>query len=372
MSVLVHVGPTAAEFTSDAQFLDGEHPVPRAVRVRADDTRKMLLIEDGDGLEWPLDEIREIPDQAGGDIFVLRLAGDGLQRLILPDRGLRPRLPKSDRVPPTANRGRLMGWAVAALASVALIVFVLVPLMADQLAEYIPPEGERALGQVTLEQIRGALDETGISPIAECTGAEGVLALAKMEERLQGVLDLPVDLSVHVLDHDMVNAFALPGGFVVFFRGLLDEAETPEQVAAVFAHEIGHVVSRDPTRHALRSAGSIGVLGLLFGDFAGGALVLFLAERLIDAQYSQTAEAEADAFAHNALIAADLPPSALADMFERLRAKGGDVDGFVAHFLAHPRLGDRIEAARAATPEGFRPRALMTASEWQALKSICR
>ena len=84
-----------------------------------------------------------------------------------------------------------------------------------------------------------------------------------------------------------------PGGRLVFFRGLLEEAENPDEVAAVLAHEIGHVVYRDPTRDALRSAGSLGVLGLLFGDFAGGTVALFIANQLINASYSQAAEARA-------------------------------------------------------------------------------
>jgi len=68
-------------------------------------------------------------------------------------------------------------------------------------------------------------------------------------------------------------------GYVVFFRGLIDTTECPEELATVFAHEIGHVEARDPTRIALRSAGSIDVLGLLFGG-RGGALVLLLANGL--------------------------------------------------------------------------------------------
>ncbi|WP_247083405.1 M48 family metallopeptidase [Marivita sp. S6314] len=192
-----------------------------------------------------------------------------------------------------------------------------------------------------------------------------------MEARLQAALPEEQTLTVSVLDHDMINAFALPGNYVVFFRGLIDNAQTPDEIAAVFAHEIGHVVSRDPTRHALRSAGSLGVLGLLFGDFAGGAAVLLLAERLIEANYSQEAESGADVFAHGVLIDAKIAPSALASMFERFRELGGDTNPFMSHFLSHPDLGDRIQAARDATPPGFVATPVLTADEWQALQTIC-
>lgn len=369
MTTVLRVGAHPAAFETDGLWFDGHSAEARPLDLRIDETRRALV---GDGLDWPLEEIRELPDVAGGDLVILRHRDDPLARLILTDPGIRVRLPHRTRAAPIARRGRLMGWALAAIASVALILFVLVPTMADQLAEYIPPEGEQALGEVTLTQIRDSLSENELGPIRFCTAPYGEAALRKIQTRLTDTMDPPVPVTVHVLDHDMVNAFALPGGHIVFFRGLIDEAADPEEVAAVFAHEIGHVVSRDPTRHALRSAGSIGVLGLLFGDFAGGAIVLLLAEQLIEAQYSQEAEAQADVFAHDMMRKARLSPAALGVMFERFRDLGGDAQGFVAHFLSHPQLGDRIATAREAVPAGFRPVPLLTDAEWQALRDICK
>ncbi|SNT25898.1 M48 family metallopeptidase [Antarctobacter heliothermus] len=368
MSRVPHGGTRPPPLETSGDFFDGETAFARPVNLRIDTDRRLLT---GDGIDWPVDDIREVMDQAGGDLIVLRLKGDPVARLILRHGDIRPRLPNRRRSAPLVRRGRLFGWALAAVTSVALILFVLVPLMADQLAEYIPPSGEKALGEVTLTQIREALDDTGLSPVSFCTAPKGEQALRKIEARLTAQMATPVDLSVHVLNHEMVNAFALPGGQIVLFRGLIDEATTPEELAAVFAHEIGHVISRDPTRHALRSAGSIGVLGLIFGDFAGGAVVLLLAEQLIEAQYSQGAEGAADVFAHDLMIRAGLSPAALAVMFERFRALGGDAEGFIGHFLSHPGLGDRIAAARDAVPAGFRPRPLLAADEWRALQDIC-
>ncbi|MBV2359808.1 M48 family metalloprotease [Thalassococcus sp. CAU 1522] len=372
MSTLLHVGARPPAFEARGFFLDGISPVPQEASLWIDEALQTLLIDTPDGRQaWPLAAIRELPDQAGGDLYMLRRADDPLQRLMLLDRALAPRLPHARRRAPVTRRGRLFAWAAAAVASVALIVFVLVPVMADQLAEYIPPEGERALGQVTLNQIRDALDQTGLQPVPFCENPDGLAALAAMQDRLLERHDLETPLTVHILNHEMVNAFALPGGHVVLFDGLIDAAGAPEELAAVLAHEVGHVVSRDPTRHALRSAGSIGVLGLLFGDFAGGTVVLFLAERLIDARYSQEAEAAADAFSHRMLLDAGLSPAALAEMFERFRDMDGDAEGMVQHFMAHPALGDRIAAARAATPDGFATRPLLDAPQWGALKRVC-
>ncbi|MBO6883235.1 MAG: M48 family metallopeptidase [Marivita sp.] len=372
MTVL-RVGRAPEPFSAAATYFDGIRAAPAHVALTVDEDTKALvgLADTGAEIRWPLTEIREVPDQAGGDQMVLQLANDPVQRIVLADHTLAPRLPNRTKRPKVTKRGPLIVWAMAALASVALIIFVLVPTMANQLARFIPPEGERALGEVTLNQIRTALDQTGLNPVPVCDNPDGLAALAKMETRLQNALPEQQTLTVSVLDHEMINAFALPGNYIVFCRGLIDKAQTPEEVAAVFAHEIGHVVSRDPTRHALRSAGSLGVLGLLFGDFAGGAAVLLLAERLIEAQYSQGAEADADVFAHSVLIEAQIAPSALATMFERFRELGGETSPFVAHFLSHPSLGDRVQAARDATPSGFEAVPLLTAQEWRALQNIC-
>ena len=354
-----------------AHFFDGDVPVPHDVDPRVEGTALQVTLEDGRSINWPLEEIRLVQDSAAATNAVLRWTKDPLARLILRDSALLRQMPKLNRSAPPKGRARLAAWAVAAVAAVALQIGVLVPLLADNLARFIPPEGERALGEATFGHIRTALDETGLNPVPICDGAEGQAALEALVGRLSVQQDLRQQVTVSVLDHQMVNAFALPGGYVVLFRGLIEAANNPDEVAAVLAHEVGHVVSRDPTRHALRSAGSIGVLGLLLGDFAGGAVVLFLAERLISASYSQEAESNADAFAHAALEAARISPGALGDMFSTMRDKHGDNDGIASHFLSHPALGKRIEAAYAAmrAAESYQPS--MTEIEWAALRRIC-
>lgn len=357
---------------AEGRYFDGETARAHDVSLRIDEAAGALVLT-GEGIsqKWPLDQIRLVPDQAGIKGLVLRLADDPLARLFTKDRILAQRFPALKRRTSDVKRSRLLTWALGAVASVALIILVLVPLMADQLAEFIPPEGEQALGETTLDSIRSALDQTGMRPLRFCEHPDGVAALRKMESKLSAAVDLPVPLTVHVLDHPMINAFALPGGHVVFVRGLIAQAESPEEVAAVFAHEMGHVASRDTTRHALRSAGSIGVLGLLFGDFAGGALVLFLTEQLIEAQYSQQAETDADIFAYGVLEESGVAPSAIADMFERMLSRHGESKGVTSHFLSHPRMSERIEAAHAATDPLFQTEPILSASEWRDLQGIC-
>lgn len=258
----------------------------------------------------------------------------------------------------------------AALGSVALILFVILPALSAQLATLIPAEREIAFGKGVRGQIERAFgaDETGE---LICERPDGVAALQEMTSRVMGEAPVPYPLEVVVFDDPLVNAFALPGGHVILFRGLITSAEDPDEVAAVLAHEIGHVAARDPTRIALQTAGSAGLLSLVLGDFAGGTIALALANQFLQASYSQEAEWAADAYAHARMEEAGLPPEALAVMFERMRDEYGDVDGFLSYFASHPSLSDRILAAQAASHPVVDGPPSLTPTQWTALRDIC-
>ena len=367
-----------------ADFVDGH--TARVLRVKVNltfaDRHGALTIELPDGettLRWEIESLRALPDQADNTAIVLGRAGDlETARLIIRDIPLAERLkqlcPHIKRVNKTPNLWRRLGiLSVGAVSSVALLVFVLIPVMADQLATFLPPKGEQALGNSTFNQIRNALANNSELGLKICQSPSGDRALEKMRTRINDGADIPYDLQIYVLDHEMINAFALPGGIIVLFRGLLEDAESPEEVAGILGHEMGHVVHRDPTRLALRSAGSIGVLGLLLGDFAGGAAVLFLTERLIQASYSQDAEAASDVYAHQRLAEAGLPSSRMGDFFLRIINEYGNEPSLFSHLGSHPDLQGRVDAAIAADVVGrknFRP--VLTRGEWASLRVMCR
>jgi Zn-dependent protease with chaperone function len=363
-----------------ADYLDGNTALLRRVSVNfisADGGAYLQLHPaEGDDIIWPFHDIRRIPDQAARDSAVYGLTGTDQARLIVRDAGVNaklqaicPNLKRPELMPGMFKR--LVMLAAGAVASVALIVWVLVPIMADQLAVLLPVEGEKALGDKTYEQIRQALDRDSRFGLWECDANDGLAALDKMAARLSAGANLPYDMQLHVLDHKLVNAFALPGGHIVLFEGLLKDAKSAEEVAGVLGHEMGHLEHRDPTRLALRSAGSVGVLGLLLGDFAGGTAILFLSEKLIQAQYSRGAEADADTYAHNLLAAAGLPTGPMADFFDRLHEKHGSSEDLTSHLSSHPDSKGRSEVARAANTVGDDFDPVLSPSEWAALKRIC-
>ena len=326
-------------------------------------------------VEWAYNDMRNVADLANHKGASFRVM-DSLGRLNITDealverlKNLAPNLNKSDI--PAAMWKRISMWGAGAVASVVVIIFVIIPGLADQLATMIPVEKEIALGNASLRQIERILGYGKSKPLT-CTGAKGQAALDKMTARLTAHFDSPYPLDIKVFNDKMPNAFAVPGGHIVLFDGLLKMADSPEGVAAVLGHEIGHVIHRDPTRLTLRSAGSVGILGMVFGDFAGGAVALIVAERLIAADYSREAEAGADNFAHKLLQDAKLPSVPMARFFEKLKDKYGDGPKLLSHIASHPDLQGRSDVANAADTIGEGAfDAILSASEWKDLQGMC-
>lgn len=356
------------------EWWDGESARPREVVVKFGRASLTLsTLEDVPVAHWALASLRRIDDP--GDATVLRLTPDpeGDERLVLRDaamaEAIRAVCPDLDRAGPVEVRvwARIAAWGVGAVASVLLLAFVIVPALAERLAPMVPPARAAQLGDAVLEQMRPLMGRGGV-----CEAPAGRAALARMNARLLTHAGIAGQVRVEVWNGGMVNAFAAPGGRVVILRGLIDAAETPEEVAAVLAHELGHVAARDPLREALRRAGTAGLFGLFVGDVMGGAVVVATAEAALAASYSREAETAADAFAHRLLAEAGLPGGALATFFDRVRAGSGDVEGLMRHFASHPDLSGRAEAARAADAIGEGPfEPVLDDAGWIALQQIC-
>lgn len=370
---------TGTETTyAPATFYDGRTPVSHVVSLAVSDDEHLLQIS-GAGLEpehyWPLDDIREHRDQALRDGAMFGCRTDGVARLTIhkPEtvaaiRAMCPHLSQRDVAPRTYRK--VAFWGLGAVASVLLIVLVIIPALANRLAVLIPVEQEVALGRSVMNQLEGLLGGERRGDLT-CSSPAGDAALQKMVARLAAQVDSPYDLQVRVLDNGMTNAFAVPGGQVVLFRGLIGDATSPEMVAGVLAHEIGHVVNRDPTRLMLRAAGSAGIMGMLLGDFTGGTAILLVSEQMVSAKYHQGAEEDADSFAHAILADAGLPSAALGEFFGLVREKYGDVEGFLSHLASHPDLAGRAQRAAEAdvTAGDYTP--VLSDAEWQALRGIC-
>ena len=152
---------------------------------------------------------------------------------------------------------------------------------------------------------------------------------------------------MRAIDSEQVNAFALPGGQMVVLRGLIAILESPEQLAAVMAHELSHVTQRHGLKNIVHSVGVTNLLFYLVGDSSqwletatqlGGVLAM--------QKYSRSAEDEADRVGVRILHAAQINPKHMADAFTRMREAehSAELDFSALNLLSsHPELKKRIE-----------------------------
>lgn len=302
---------------------------------------------------------------------------DRLERIEIEDHDLADAIdlacPNIDRTDATARveQHRAVILSLAAVLSLVLVAVFGVPQIANQLSRLVPPQIEQYLGRAADARVRVTLDDGPKGRQFECgTGpdeAAGKAVFDKLMTQLTDAAGLALPIQPAVVRREEANAFALLGGHVYVLRGLIENAKDADEVAAIIAHELGHIANRDGTRSILQSAGLSLVFGMLLGDFVGGAAVVVAARLLLKASYSRQQETAADDFSVRTLQELHANPRALATFLARVAGarKGWSI------FLAHPSVPERVARINAmALPEtGRKP--LLTDAEWQSLKRIC-
>ena len=397
-----------------ALYYDGKSAKGRRVRFEAQLSDALRIYDPEDRtvhLDWPAAEI--IPSGALDDFpLQLRRKKDTGERLVIEDPGgrhfagawLGPRLAKQ-------RRRKVRNWLMAVGAAWAFVALIWLNMNAvmNVLVGLVPESWEHELGRDSKEQIARILTFNPTGEIAWCTGAGGTAALERLSERLGMPMTVDIDaatgpaaqtdaegqapppaargedarpVEIAVLDSKIINAFALPGRHIVVTSAMLEAAESPEELAGVLAHEMGHVTERHSTKRVLRAYG----LELVF-QLAAGQGDLFnamggLGYTLVQNKFSRADEAQADRLGVERMLAAGLDPRPLADLFERIRAEERDESGDGAAFPAweylsdHPSFDSRIaeirDLAAAAEKERLAPPApALSAQDWADLQNIC-
>lgn len=150
--------------------------------------------------------------------------------------------------------------------------------------------------------------------------------------------------SFNVIPSDEVNAFAMPGGDIFVFTGLLKLVGTKDQLAAVLAHEIQHVENRHSMRAHYRALGRVGLFTMLFGIFGDGSAVQITQISLL--KHSRTLETDADLSGLKLLHAAGIPREAMVKSLTSLASQGGS--GLPAWLSDHPDGTSRVRAVATA------------------------
>jgi predicted Zn-dependent protease len=148
-----------------------------------------------------------------------------------------------------------------------------------------------------------------------------------------------------VVDQPVPNAFAVPGGFIFIYRGIIEMMSTEDQLASILAHELAHIQAR----HIQRSIdeAKVETAGMVAGIIAGvllGAPGLAAAGLAGALKYSRTHEMEADQFGFRFLCKAGYDPAAMPQMMEKLLECTWMQNSNIPSYLStHPALGERVQ-----------------------------
>lgn len=227
-----------------------------------------------------------------------------------------------------------------------------------QFAALMSPQQELQAGMQEHEKIMAAY---GMPPDSEALQAY----VSRVGQRVSQYTERPdVQYKFYVLDDPMVNAFALPGGYVYVTRGLLAQADSEAELAAVLGHEVGHITGRHSaerySRGVVTSLGAMILSAALDSQVASQALGV--GSDLFLKSYSRGQEREADMLGIRYLARAGYDPRGMTMFLNNLndymaleaRMNGAaepEIDWFSTHPLTASRVAETVELA-AQYPQG--------------------
>jgi predicted Zn-dependent protease len=205
---------------------------------------------------------------------------------------------------------------------------------------FLSVEQDLELGQQTNEDIRSKPDEFPIIDPADAPAAY---------DYLQGMVDEIVtagnvpyaDLfpyEVAIIDQDIENAFATPGGFLYIYTGLIKTLNEESELAGVLAHEIAHSAERHSSEQLTANLG----LATLISVVTGGSSQAIgqITRNLLSLRFSRSDEEEADARSVDYLCNTEYAANGAAGFFEAIQ-DGSSPPAFLS---SHPNPEDRVEA----------------------------
>lgn len=241
-------------------------------------------------------------------------------------------------------------YLLITLALLALLVYCAVnPVTGKRQLMLLSQSDEIALGQQTDKQVMqtyGIYDDPELNAYVNSIGQR----MAKLTHRPN------LKYTFKVLDTPMVNAFAVPGGYLYFTRGILCYLNNEAELAGVMGHELGHVNARhSAVQYSRTQLAQLGLgVGMIFSEkfrqYAGlaqfGVGMLFL-------RFSRDNERQADDLGVEYSLKAGYDPDYMAAFFETLERMnpGADRSGLPSWFATHPNPKDRVVAVQRKTKE---------------------
>ena len=230
---------------------------------------------------------------------------------------------------------------LSAFVLACVCLFALKDTFVGVIVDQVPGSWEVSLGDQIFESLS-----------AGKTFNENEEAIAELEKLVAPLLEslgeTPYEFKFHIVQDSTINAFAIPGGHVTIHSGLLDAAESPEEILGVLAHEIIHVTQKHSLKQLVGTAGLFLILQSLAGDLTGLAGVLINnGSFLLNQKFSRDHERESDDLGFDLLIKARINPDGMVTFFEKLKKQSeavvGEAEEALSLISTHPATSERIE-----------------------------
>jgi Zn-dependent protease with chaperone function len=215
-----------------------------------------------------------------------------------------------------------------------------VPEIARRAAFALPVDADRALARSTLEVLdHRVFEPSRLEPSRRDALKTRFRALvADLDPRYQFRLELRSSKVIGA------NAFALPDGTIVVTDALVQLAENDEEVLAVLAHEVGHVIYRHALRGVMQNSAVALLVAFALGDVvSASSLAAALPTMLVGAKFSRDFEREADLYALRVLRARHIPTYHATAILERLEARAGRTPDAPDYLSSHPGIEERAK-----------------------------
>jgi beta-barrel assembly-enhancing protease len=232
------------------------------------------------------------------------------------------------------TRYRLLSALLLILVLFATIYLLVVPWLGEKIAVSFSKEKEISIGNA---MYRSILSEATVD-----TGRSAII------NQFYQALDYPVGypIEIAIVKSPEVNAFAVPGGHIVVYEGILENMKTPEQLAALLGHEASHIEKRHSLRNIFRSMARKMFLLLIFGGDAG--IAGYLANRADDLkglEYSRELETEADDHGMQMMYNSGIDVNGMLLLMQQLQ-KSGEGKEPSSLLSTHPVFESRIANVR--------------------------
>jgi predicted Zn-dependent protease len=217
----------------------------------------------------------------------------------------------------------------------------------------VDEDQEKSIGQQAAAEIDAQVPLINDAAINSYLTEFGTTLASRSDDRKR-------DWRFRVVDSDVINAFALPGGFVYVNRGLIERAATSSELAGVLGHEISHVLLRHSAERLEKAQKTNVGISIVCGftnicSSDAARVAINVGGAALFAKFSRKDELEADSAAVGVLIRAGYDPNGIATMFEKLlRTREQRPDMVAGWFASHPLEETRIRAVenviRSAAP----------------------